>query len=120
MQLISFTVFGDRLRLALCCGAVVLSVCNVVVLWQNGCMDQDATSYRGRTWPRRHCVRWGPSSPTERSAQQPSPITFAVYGRRQARVCINRGPCLLCQTAGWIRMPVGTKVGLGTGDIVLD
>jgi len=24
------------------------------------------------------------------------------------------------QTAGWIKMPVGTKVGLGPGDIVLD
>ena len=24
------------------------------------------------------------------------------------------------QTAGWIKMPLGTKVGLGSGDIVLD
>ena len=24
------------------------------------------------------------------------------------------------QTVGWIRMPLGTKVGLGLGDIVLD
>jgi len=24
------------------------------------------------------------------------------------------------QTAGWIKMPLGTQVGLGTGDIVLD
>jgi len=24
------------------------------------------------------------------------------------------------QTAGWIKMPVGTEVGLGPGDIVLD
>ena len=24
------------------------------------------------------------------------------------------------QTAGWIRMPLGTEVGLGSGDIVLD
>jgi len=24
------------------------------------------------------------------------------------------------QTAGWIKMPLGTTVGLGTGDIVLD
>jgi len=29
-------------------------------------MDQDATWYRGRFWPRRHCVRWGPSSPHEK------------------------------------------------------
>jgi len=26
----------------------------------NGCRDQDATWYRGRTRPRRLCVRWGP------------------------------------------------------------
>jgi len=33
------------------------------------------------------------------------------------------GPCLLwaCgQTAGWIKIPLGTEVGLGQGDIVLD
>ena len=36
----------------------VLSVCNVGILWPNGWMDQDATWYRGRPRPRRHCVRW--------------------------------------------------------------
>ena len=40
-----------------------LSVCNVDVLWPNGWMDQDATWYRGKPQPRRHCVRWGLSSP---------------------------------------------------------
>jgi len=40
-------------------------------------MNQDTTCYGGRPLPRRHCVRWGPSSPTERGtavgkgAQQP-------------------------------------------------
>jgi len=33
------------------------------LLWPNSWMDQDATWCGGR--PRRHCVRWGPSSPTE-------------------------------------------------------
>ena len=33
------------------------------LLWPNGCMDQDATSYGGRPRPRRHCVRLGPSPP---------------------------------------------------------
>jgi len=33
------------------------------VLWSNFWMDQDATWYRSRPRPRRHCVRWGPSSP---------------------------------------------------------
>jgi len=27
------------------------------LLWPNGWMDQDATWYRGRPWPRRRCVR---------------------------------------------------------------
>jgi len=30
------------------------------------------------------------------------------------------GPCLLWQTAGLIKMPLGTKVGVGLSDIVLD
>jgi len=32
-------------------------------------MDQDATWYGGRPWPRPHCVRWRPSS-----FQQPPPL----------------------------------------------
>jgi len=32
------------------------------LLQPNGCMDQDATWYRRWPRPRRHCVRWGPSS----------------------------------------------------------
>jgi len=31
--------------------------------WPNGCMDQDANWYGGKPRPRRHCVRWVPSSP---------------------------------------------------------
>jgi len=26
----------------------------------------------------------------------------------------------LCKTAGWMKMPLGTELGLGSGDIVLD
>jgi len=37
----------------------------------NGWMDQDATWYGGRPRPRWHCVRWGPSSPPRKGAQQP-------------------------------------------------
>ena len=33
------------------------------VLWQNGWTDPDATWCGGRPRPRRHCVRWKPSSP---------------------------------------------------------
>jgi len=72
------------------------------LLWPNGCMDQDATWYAGMPLPRRYCVRWGTSSP--KKGTQP-PILAHVY----------------CgQTAGCIRIPLGTEVGIGPGDIVLD
>jgi len=47
-------------------------------------------------------VRWGPSSTPKGHSPQFS-----------AHVCC-------AQTAGWIKMPIGTKVGLGPGHIVLD
>ena len=48
-----------------------LSVCIVDVLWLNDWMDQDATWHRGRPGPRRHYVRRGHSSPTERGTATP-------------------------------------------------
>ena len=48
------------------------------LLWPNGWMDQDATWYGGRPWPRLHCVRWGPSCP-RKGHRSPPPF----------------GPCLL-------------------------
>jgi len=36
------------------------------VLWSNSWIDQDATWYGGRPRPRPHCVRWGPSSPSQK------------------------------------------------------
>jgi len=70
---------------------------------QNGCMDQDATCYGGRLRPRPHCVRCGPSSMHPQGHSPP-----------------NFGPCLIVscgQTAGWIKMPLGTKAGVGPGRI---
>jgi len=32
----------------------------------------------------------------------------------------NFGPCLLWPTAAWIKMPLGTEVNVGPGDVVLD
>ena len=73
------------------------------LLWPNGWMHQDATWYGGRPRPRRHCVRWGPSSP---KTGHSSPIF---------------GPCIYCgQTAVCIRIPLGTEVRLSLGDVVLD
>jgi len=63
-------------------------------------MDQDETWQRGRPPPRPPCVRWGPSSSLKGHSPQFS-----------AHVCCG-------QTAGWIMMPLRTKVGLGPGHIV--
>ena len=41
------------------------------LLWPYGSMDQDATWYEGRPRPKRHCVRWGPSSPPPQRGQSP-------------------------------------------------
>jgi len=61
------------------------------------------TWYGGRPRPRLHCVRWGPSSPPLKGA----------HTQFSADVCCG-------QTTGWIKMPLGTEVGLGPGHIVLD
>jgi len=100
------TFLGDGSPYAMGPLSVCLSVCpvcDVGVLWPNGWMDQDNTWHgdRPRPWP--HCVRWGPSSPSPKGH---SP-------QFSAHVCCG-------QTARWIKMPHGTEVGLGAGDIVLD
>jgi len=65
--------------------------------------DQDEACHGSRPRLTRHCVRCGPGSIPKGHS---SPPLFAhVY---------------CCQTAGWIKMPLGMKVGLGPGDIVLD
>jgi len=75
------------------------------LLWPNCWMHQDATWYAGRPQPRRLCVRWGPTPPLSKKGQ--SPPIFGLY--------------VYCgQTAAWIKMSLGTEVGLGLRDIVLD
>jgi len=56
----------------------VLSAYNIGVLWPNGWTDQDETWHGGRTQPRRHCVRWGPSCPLK-GAQPPPHLLAHVY-----------------------------------------
>ena len=65
-------------------------------------MDQDATWYEGRPRPRTHYVRWRPSSLTKK-------------GHNFQPMIVSCG-----QTAEWDKMLLGTEVGLGPGDIVLD
>jgi len=65
-------------------------------------MDQDGTWHGGAPWSRPHCDRWRPSY--QKKAGAPPQFSAHVY----------------CgQTAGWIKMPLGTEVGLGSNDIVL-
>jgi len=68
-------------------------------------MHQDATWYGGRPQHRRLCVRWGPSSPRKKGTAPPNFWPMSIY----------------CgQTAGWIKIPLGTEGNLGPGDVVLD
>jgi len=61
--------------------------------------------YGARPRPRRLCVRWRPSPPPQKGGRAPSKFSAHVY----------------CgQMAGWIKMPLGTKVGLSPDDSVLD
>jgi len=78
------------------------SIFGPCLLWRNGWMDQDATWYGGRPRSRRLCVRWDPARPKKGHSPQ---LSAHVY----------------CgQTAGCISIPLGTEVGLGPGNIVLD
>ena len=61
--------------------------------------------HRGRPWSSPHCARWGHSSPPKNRGQ--SPLQFSAH--------------LYCgQTAGCIKMLLGTEVGFGLRDIVFD
>jgi len=50
------------------------------LLWPNSWMDQDTTWYGGMPRPRRHCVRWGPTS-SGREAQQSPTFRSTVLAR---------------------------------------
>jgi len=76
------------------------------LLWPDGWMDQDGTWHGCRPWSSPHCARWGHSSPPQKGTKHPPPQLSAH---------------LYCgQTAGCIKMPLGTEVGLGLRNIVFD
>jgi len=81
-------------------GAPIFGPC---LLWPNVWMDQDATCYRGRLWPRQHCVRLGPSSPFPKG----------LWPQFLANVHCG-------QTAGWTKMPLGMEIDLVPGDFLFD
>jgi len=72
------------------------------LLWPKGLMHQDTTCYGGMPKPRRLCVRWG-LSPLPKKGRSPQFLAHIYCG----------------QTAAWIKMPLGTEVGLGVRDIAL-
>jgi len=68
----STTVLPHKMAIAL--RPQICDVTSPYVLWPNGWMDKDATWYGDRPRPRPHCVRWGPTSPTERGTTTPPPL----------------------------------------------
>ena len=87
-----------------CKRAVCLScpVCNVGVLWPNGWMDQDETGMQVGLGPGHTVSDGDPSIPQRDTAPQ---FLADIYCGQMAR---------------WIKMPLGTEVGLDPSDIVLD
>jgi len=94
-------MLSDRCLSCLSVLSVFLSTCDVGVLWPNVLTDQDETWHTSTPRPWRHCVRWGPNSPSPKRAQPP---IFGPYPLRP-NGCIDQ---------------VGMEVGLGPGDFVLD
>jgi len=119
------------------------------LLWPNGWMDYDATWYGGRLCPRRHCGTWGPNSPIKGRTAAPTIRPMSIVAKQlDGSVChlVRRKASVqgtLCymgtqlppkgaqpppifghvcwhQTAGWMNVALGTEVGLGPGNIVLD
>ena len=118
----------------------------VVATWLDG---STCHLVGGSPRPKRHCVRWGPSSP-QTGAQPPPQFSAHVYCEQTAiciriplgmkvglslRVIVLDGTQLppvkghnpqfsanvRCgQTAGWTKMPLGMEVNLGPGDFVFD
>jgi len=68
-------------------------------------MHQDATWYGGKPQPRQLCGRWGPN--------RPSPKRGGAPNFRRMSILVKRMHI-------WIKMSLGTEVGLGLRNTVLD
>jgi len=83
-------------------GAQLYPIFGPYLFSRNGWMDQDVTWYGGRPRPRPHCAGWDPAPWSPKGAHP----QFSAH--------------IYCgQTAGWIKMPLGTEVGLSPSHIVL-
>ena len=74
---------------------------HVCIQWPDSWMDQDAIWHRGRSRPRPHCARWGPSSPPSKVKRRRSPTISAHMlwpngwmdqDPRPRRRCVRWGP----------------------------
>ena len=75
------------------------------LLWPNGWVDQDGNWYGGGPWFRPgHIVLDGNPALLPKKGQSPPFWAHLYCGQR----------------AGCIKMPIGTEIGLSTGDFVLD
>jgi len=70
----------------------------------NGCMDQNATWYKDRPCPEDIVLDGDPAPPPKKGAERPPQFL--------AHVCCG-------QTAGWIKMALGMKVGLDGDPAIL-
>jgi len=61
-----------------------------------------------------NCVRWGPS-PLPKKGAEPQLSAMSTVAPTQFLAHVYCG-----QTAGWIKMQIGTEVNLGPGEVVLD
>ena len=75
---------------------------HVCIKWPDGWMDQDATWQGDRFQPKRHCVRWGASSPPPKGGRAPNFWPISVMAKWLDH--------------GW--MPLGRDVGLSPRDIM--
>jgi len=122
--------------------------CGPYLLWPNGWVDQNGIWHGSRPLLRSHWATRGPSSAPKKGAGPHFRPIFIVAKRLDAsgyhwhggrpqprRLCVRWGPNPLSekgrspqfsaqvycgQTAALIKMPLGTEVGLGLCDIVLD
>ena len=110
------------------------------LLWPNGWMEQDTIWYGVRFRPRPHTLRYGKPAPSQRRGPRATQF-FARVNSGQTVGLIrmpsphynrwgpsppkrgntpNFRPISVGQMAGWIKMSLGTEVGLSPGHIVLD
>jgi len=120
------------------CHSVRLSVCPFVRPSQAGVLSKRLPKHITQTTPHTHvhceskkerCQKLLPVTlPTvDRFGGRPFVKRFTVCYRTVVCLCVCVSVCLSCitlvycgQTVGWIKMRLGTEVGLGPGDIVLD